>query len=203
MATPMEPLFLWVVKTVSAPKMIVHLPIGLFSEEGSSGPQVADVVWGVNVQNVLVTGNSVEKNAGEWGDNAGASSTLAIQGDGYLQWSIGATLTRRFIGLALSDDGYNYDDAEVTWRFTSAGNNNCQLNGSTVHSASNYTGSESYKIERVGDDFFWYRDTGSGFVLEHTELGTGITGPLYADCSLASLSPVSDCLNATLSGVLA
>jgi len=186
--------------------MIVHLPIGLFPDSGASGPGLSDVVWDTNLKNVGVTGNNIFRNAGIWGaGEGGGSSSIGLTGDGEFTFEIGAVPYYRFIGLALSDDDWLWDDADVRFRFTSSNICSAQMLGQSSQNLTNYGAGETYRITRVdGDTIQWWRNynLGGGWEKERELTGTGLTGTLYPDVALYDQNN-SDCLNATILGDLA
>ena len=72
-----------------------------------------NVVW-ANAVNVSVAGNTITKNAGGAGFNAGATSTRSLlyndQSDSWIRWTVSETNTIRVVGLEATHIGQNFPE---------------------------------------------------------------------------------------------
>lgn len=150
-----------------------------------------------NLQNIEIA-NEVITKSGPFGWNAGGFSVQAIEGNGYVERTLGGTLSdnqRTCVGLSYSDDGFNKTTMNYAMEFQSNEQIRIEVNGGFV-SGENTEGpflvGEKFRIERQGSTItFSNIKNDNTTVIMHT-IDEGSTNPesvgqnLYADFSIAN-----------------
>jgi hypothetical protein len=117
---------------------------------GTSGGTVQNVMW-TSVVNSTVTGNSLQKTAGrdDTCDAGAVSQQQIVSGDGYVEFTAGATGKIRFCGLSHSASGTDFLAIDFGIKLTELGVAEIRENNS-YQGETTYTGSDVFRIAIVG-----------------------------------------------------
>ena len=145
------------------------------------------VAW----ENLVLTtdngGGELEKTSAGSGWSAGGTSVATITGDGYCTWTVGAETTHIICGLSVGNTDAGFTDIDFGIYTRNDSVFFVYENGNLKASpAGGYTASTVFKVERSGTTIKYYRDIGSGFVLQYTSLASS-TGDLIVDCSMHTI----------------
>ena len=147
-----------------------------------------DVTW-TNIVGVSANGNSLSKDGGTNGDNAGANSVAALaSGNGYLEFQAGTTNKRMWVGLG---EGANHSAWDLKFHFD-LGTDGTIWAGEMgdpygpANYCGNYTTDTRFEIEVSGSKVKYYNDG----TLCRTTSGATIPYPLYVDNSLDTVGAV-------------
>lgn len=156
---------------------VSNLPGG--GDGGSSSDGYSQVTWTNKVNCIRELDNSIYKNAGGTGFNAGASSVEKITGDGAMKWIIGDKYCA--VGLSLVDASQSYDT--ILYGFTN-GDVNGQLsyieNGGVDVIANSWAVGYVCEVKRVGTVITFYVND----VLVKTS-SISSSGDLFVDTAIA------------------
>jgi hypothetical protein len=116
-------------------------------ELGVASQEVA-VAW-TNAVGVTATGNSLTKTAATGWGNAGASSTAAVSGDAYVEFSTGETNRGKSIGLSAGDA--NQDHADIDFSIHLSGNGSVYVYEAGIFAGQfgTYATSDVFRVESV------------------------------------------------------
>ncbi|HEY5753500.1 MAG TPA: LamG-like jellyroll fold domain-containing protein [Chthoniobacterales bacterium] len=147
----------------------------------------SDVVWR-DLTNTSATfptpgsGSSLTKSTGDASWNAGGVGEAQITGNGFVEFKMGLTNKSGGLGLGATDSGNTPFQIAVGF-FGQYTGSNIQLYiteyGTARYSVGIYATSDVLKIERVGDQFYFYRN---GFLLPYAS-AVRSTDPLWIDTS--------------------
>ncbi len=132
-----------------------------------------------NLVNVTTGIGTVTKNAGGSAWNAGATSVQQINGDGFVQITVGSNVTNQMIGLATSNPAGNYIDINYAIYFDGGNISIYELGTSKSIGASTYTVGDVFQVI-VEDGVITYTKND---VAIYTSL-VSATFPMYFACAI-------------------
>jgi hypothetical protein len=161
----------------------------------ANAPVTENVAW-TNAVGVSVSGNSLTKTGTVSGWNAGASSTRALAGNGYVEFTATETNTDRMFGLNDADSGQGYAEINYGIYLTNYGGYAVYHSGSSSGLLGYYAAGDVFRIS-IDNNVVTFRKNGVTF---HTSAVTP-TYPLVVDTTLATTG--STITNVIISGNLA
>ena len=118
-----------------------------------------DVVW-TNLVNVVATGTVLEKTSGCGGcADAGASSQQElVEGDGYVEFSVGETNTFWVAGLSQGDADTSFGDIDFGWRFNGAGLADVLESGVYQGGDTPYVAGDTFRVAVIGGRVQYFKN---------------------------------------------
>lgn len=150
---------------------------------GGGGGATENVVW-TGAVNCTATGNSLQKTSGlgDTPDAAGTSQQQIASGDGYLEFTAGATGKIRFCGLTHSPSGTDFYAIDFALKLTETGVAEIRENNS-YQGETTYTGGDVFRIAIQGGVVKYYKN-GAVFYTS----GRAPSYPLRADAVFINLN---------------
>jgi len=150
---------------------------------GGGGGATQNVVW-MSAVNCTATGNSLQKTSGlgDTPDAAGTSQQQIASGDGYVEFTAGATGKIRFCGLTHSPSGTDFYAIDFAIKLTETGVAEVRENNS-YQGEITYTGSDVFRIAIQGGVVKYYKN-GAVFYTS----GRAVSYPLKVDAVFINLN---------------
>ncbi|MBQ21650.1 MAG: hypothetical protein CMD31_12920 [Flavobacteriales bacterium] len=116
------------------------------------------VEW-INLVNLTLTGDTLEKTSGTVGWNAHANSTNILVGDGWVKYNVASLGTQRLFGFSQKGVTIN-TDAEIIYGFYVSGTDlYSRESGSQTYLNTTYDIGDELVIERIGDTVYYKKDS--------------------------------------------
>ena len=152
------------------------------------GPEGVQVTW-KEVVGVEVSGNSLEKEVGSAGDNAGASSYQAIKsGDGAVEFTTAENTTHKMAGLSHGDDNQSLWDIDYHFWLADDGWAWAHESGYGQANCGRYAAGTVFRIEVADGEVRWLKDG----VPCHSNAPRVLNYPLSVDTTLDSIGATID-----------
>ena len=157
--------------------------VELFGAVTNTGP------W-QNIVNASVAGSTATNTAGSGGGfDAGTSSSYAIAGDGFVEFTTQENTTHKMAGLAAVDPGATY--ASIDFALYLAGDGTVliyELGGAIGAFGPGYAAGDEFRVQCVGAVVtYWQKHLGGAWTLLYTSLVARPVAPLMFDTSFFNI----------------
>ena len=143
------------------------------------------VIW-IDGVNVTATGNTLEKTAGGSAWNAGAISSVVIEGDGHVDFGVDPGGSNLMCGLSVGDTDQSFVDIDFAIWIQGAGDIRVMENGAQrIILAVGFAADDFARVRRIGTEItYWHFDASENTLTKFYTSGEISTGDLLVDCSI-------------------
>lgn len=140
----------------------------------------------INVETSGPNHRTITKTAGAaWWDASGASCAV-LQGDGWVQFTVGEETTEKVAGLSSVNPDVTLTNIGYGLFFSTTGLFDACENGVDRGVTGTYAAGDQFRVRRIGTEITYWHNAGAGWVLCYTSL-VASSNPLIFDSSLYSV----------------